>query len=61
MYIQLFGGRIEQRVQAFRKHFAIVSDGAYSFIHLTYMLTLSLTLVIFVQRLQEVCARPRVL
>ena len=29
--------------------------------HLTYILNLSLTLVVFVQSLQEVCARPRVL
>ena len=62
LYIRLFGGRIEQtRVQAFQKRFAIVSDGAYSFIHLTYILNLSLTLVVFVQRLQEVHKRLQVL
>ena len=39
LYIRLFGGRIEQtRVQAFQKRFVIVSDDAYSFIHLTYVL-----------------------
>jgi hypothetical protein len=49
----------KRRVQGFRKRIAIVSDGTYSFIHLTYMLNLSLTLVIFVQFLQEVRARSR--
>jgi hypothetical protein len=50
----------KQRVQGFRKRIAIVSDGTYSFIHLMYVLNLSLTLVIFVQRLQEIRARSRV-
>jgi len=49
LYIRLFKGRIEQRrVQAFQKRFAIVTDGAYSFTHSTYMLNLSLIPVVFV-------------
>ena len=41
--------------------YAIVSDGTYSFTLNIHDVTLSLTLVVFVQHLQEVRARPRVL
>jgi hypothetical protein len=58
--IGLFARNKQRRVQGFWKRIVIVSYGTYSFIHLTYVLNLSLTLVVFVQCLQEVRARSRV-
>ena len=55
--IQLFRGIKQRRVPGFWKRIAVVSGGTYSFVHLTYLLNLSLTLVVFIQRLQEVRAR----